>query len=423
MGPRRRIASNASSITDGLGSLSPSDSASNPDLAAPSLAELPTAETIRQWQTQRSFVATSTSGISYGPRPKPFAAERNDGHYNLQQQTSQRYSNMRAPVLLQSTDSLAPFTRNTIQALPLGVLPFESNLQQTNFSPRAGLQTQPIIQYWQSRYGRAHFEQAHHVEHPHSTMFPLVLGPFKAQLATISKDAATAAQSGKKSSAGTTQQHAINKGHLTPAKGSRKDHKRKACDEANETNTNTKRQRLTGPNGPSSVNNPPAPMSDAEVERRADRIFHMDPWLWSVSDVHFSLTNVHSHDLRRIHNLSHLTLPQDRLGLILRKFKIDGQKLLVNLTQAELRGLGITQADSLAATGFLLDEIRSRSPLYQLQQNSGQTPTPISSTITLAPQTNEASTAIIHRIQQRHDSLESQFSDQQRRESGLTFDA
>ena len=277
MGPRRRRASKASSITDGLGSFSPSNSANNPNLAAPSLAELPTAETIRQWQTQQSFVATSISGISYNLRPKPFAAERNDGHYTLQQQTSQRYSNIRASVLLQSTNFQGPFTRNTSQAIPLRVLPFESNQQPFNFSPRAGLQTQPIVQYWQSRYSRAHFEQAQHVEHPPSTMFPPVLGPFKPQLATISKDAAVAAQSGKKPSAGTTQQHAIKTGHLTQAKGSRKDHKRKACDEANETNTNTKRRRLTGPNGPSSINNPPAPMSDAELKRRADRIFHMDP--------------------------------------------------------------------------------------------------------------------------------------------------
>ena len=184
-------------------------------------------------------------------------------------------------------------------------------------------------------------------------------------------------------------------------------------DGADETNTNTKRRRRIGPHAPSSANdplndNPPAPVSDDELERRAVHVFNTDPWLWSVSDVYFALTNVRSYDLRQLDNpdlddlhLGNLTPPHPHIGLILIKFIIDGPKLLVNVTQPWLMGLGITRADHLAATRFVLDKIRLRSPTYQHHQKHILNPIPMLSTQTAGPQSPESRQAVLDSIRQQ----------------------
>ncbi len=382
------------------------DSVSNLDLAAPSLAELHTAEAICQLKTQQNPVESPINGNSYGPKRNTFAAERNDGHLTLQQQTSQTYSNSRAPVLLQSTNFPNPFAGNSSQAFPLGASAFGSYQQHPSYFPRPGLQTQPIvqsyeaqdqygvIQHGQPQHGQPQYGQAQHVEHSRSTIFPPVLGPFQRQLETILEDAAAEAQSGNTPSAGTVQQHS------TQANGSRKNRKRKDSDGADETNTNTKRRRSTGPYVPSSANDPPsddpqAPKSDAELERQAVHIFNRDPWYWSAREVYFSLTNVRSFDLR--HN-DNLTLPHPHLGLILSKLVMDGPTLLVNLTQANLQGLGITRADHRTATGFVLENMRHRSPIYQFYRNAYHIPT--LSAKTLGPQSVESHDAVLSQLHQ-----------------------
>lgn len=387
------------------------------DLAAPSLAELDTAEAICQLKTHQSSVEPPMNGISYGPKRNSFAAEQNYGQHTLQQQTSQLTPHTISPALLYSTNLPNPsadnygtfnFYGNSSQAFPWSAKAFE------NHFPQARLQTQPIAhpheardqyllsQYGQPQYGRPQYGHAQHVEHSPHTNFPHILGPFQSQRNHISQDAAAAAQ-----------QHSIKTRNLTQANGSRKDLKRKYSDGADETNTNTKRRRRIGPHAPSSANdplndNPPAPVSDDELERRAVHVFNTDPWLWSVSDVYFALTNVRSYDLRQLDNpdlddlhLGNLTPPHPHIGLILIKFIIDGPKLLVNVTQPWLMGLGITRADHLAATRFVLDKIRLRSPTYQHHQKHILNPIPMLSTQTAGPQSPESRQAVLDSIRQQ----------------------
>ena len=180
------------------------------------------------------------------------------------------------------------------------------------------------------------------------------------------------------------QQHSINTGKITQRNGSRK---RKSTNRADETNTNPKHRRRTGHYVPYSANdNPPASISDDEFKGRAMHLFNTDPWLWSVSNIYFSLTNVRSYDL--LHNDT-LTLPHPHLGLILSKFVIDGLKLLINLTQPFLLSLSITRADYLAATTSLLDKIRDRLPTYQHHRQHSLNPILMASLQTLAPQSAE----------------------------------
>ena len=400
-----------------------SDSGSNlenmDDVAGPSLTELHTAEAICQLKTHQSFVEPMNSTF-YGPKRNSWAAEKNYGHHTLQQQTRQPTP---IPVLLQSTSFLNPsadnygtfsFYSNSSQAFPWSAEAFE------NYFPRAGLQTQPIVQtydahdqyrsprdgpqthpivqnykaqnqyglsqYGQPQYDRPQYGQAQLVERSQQTIFPHTLGPFLPQRNSITQDAAAAAQ-----------QHPVNTGNITQGNGSRK---RKSTNGADETNTNPKRRRRTGHYVPYSANdNPSAAISDDELKRRAVHIFNTDPWLWSVSDVYFSLTNVRSYDL-----LQNDTLPllHPHLGLILSKFVIDGPTILINLTQSFLLSLGITRADHLAATTSLLDKIRDRSPTYQqhLQRQHTLNPIQMASLQTLAPQSPESRHTVLNSMHQ-----------------------
>ena len=120
------------------------------------------------------------------------------------------------------------------------------------------------------------------------------------------------------------------------------------------------------------------------------------------------MTNGRSYDLRQLDNpdlddlhLGNLTLPHPHIGLILIKFIIDGPKLLVNVTQPWLMGLGITRADHLATTRFVLEKIRLRSPTYQHHQKHILNPIPMLSTQTAGPQSHVIRQAVLDSIHQQ----------------------
>ena len=391
--------------------LTPSDSASNPDLATPSPAGRRAAETLFHLRTQQSSVKPPMNGLPYDPNRNPVAVEWNDGHPSWQQQTGHLYPNLRSPILFQSTNFPNPFAGNSSQASQVGASAFGSNQQHSPYFPRAPIvqsyepQNQyryGPIQYGQPHYGYPQYGQAQPVEHSWSSIFPGSLGSFRSPLDTIAEDNAAAAYFENTALAGTTQQHFLNTGDLTQANGSRKNLKRKDSDAVDETNTNTRRRRRTDSYVPSSAHDRPsdsrlAPLSDSELERHARQVYESDPWWWTVADVYFSLTNVHSYYLQSNEDLS---LPNPHLGLIVRKYKINGSKLLVNLTPADLQGLGITQEDHLTSTVRVIEQMRARSPIYQGHSAVYQDPVPLLLNGSLGPQSRESRDKVVSDIRQ-----------------------
>lgn len=411
------------------------------DLASLSLAELHTAEAICQLKSHRSYVEPMNS-IFYGPKRNSWAVEKSHGHHtlqptrqptpipglhqstNLQIPSAENYGTFsfygnssqafpwsaeafekyfpRAGLQIQTQPIVQPYG-NSSQAFPWSAeaysprahtqtLPIVQTYEaQNQYGSRAGLHTQPIVQtyeaqnqYRQPQDSRLQYVQPQHVEHSQQTIFPRILGPFSPQRNSISQDAAA-----------TAQQQSTN---TTQVKGSRK---RKFSDET--TSTTKRRRRRTNHYIPNDLltNNRPAPISDDALKRRAIHLFKTDPWLWSVTDVYFSLTNILSYDLHHHPTL----LPHPHLGLILSKFVIDGPKLLINLTRPFLLSLGITRADHLAATLSLLEKIRDRSRTYQhhhrhQEQHQFLNPIPMASLQTLAPQSAESQNTVLSSIHQ-----------------------
>lgn len=322
------------------------------------------------------------NSTSYGPKRNSWAAEQSYGRQTRQPTLH--------PVLAQSINFANPAADN------YGTYSFCGSLNQAFPQlaeasdqyrvPLASLQTQPIIQTYEgqkqygSQYGQPRYSQPQYVQ-------PRTLGFFEPQQNSDSRDAAAA------------HQNSINTKDSAQANNLRK---RKSsnvtmADDNCVTDTPTKRRRRTGQYA-ASHDRPPATISDDELKGRAVHLFKTDPWLWSVNDVYFSLTNTRSHDL--LDNTDNNALPYPHLGLILRKLVIDGPKLLINFTQPFLLGLGITRADHLTATMSLLDKIRARSQIYQHHRHHSLNPIPMASLDTLAPQFAESEHAVLDSVRQ-----------------------
>ena len=384
------------------------------DLAGPTLSDIRTAEAMCQLKNHQSYVEPMNSA-SHGPKRNSWAAEQSYGR-QIRQPTPH-------PVLAQSINFANPaadnygtysFHGNSCQPFPLSAEAFEKHFPRAGFQiqpviqsyeahnqyrsqygypqsvvqsheaydqyrvPLASLQTQPIIQthedhnQYGSQYGQPQCGQPQYMQ-------PRTLRFFEPQQNSDSQDAAAA------------HQNSMNTREPPQANTSRK---RKSSDV---TDTPTKRRRRTGQYA-ASHNRPPVVMSDDELKGRAVEIFEKDPWIWTVSDVYFSLTNTRSHEL--LNDTNNNALPHPHLGLILSKLVVDGPKLLVNFTQPFLISLGITRADHLFATMSLLDKIRARSPTYQDHRHRSLEPIPMASADTLAPQSAESKHAVLESMRQ-----------------------
>ena len=336
------------------------------DLAGPTLSEIHTAEAIYQLKNYQSYVESMNS-TSYGPKRNSWAAEQSYGR-----QTRQPTPHS---VLARSINFANPAADNygtySFYGKSSQAFPWSAETYDQYRVPLASLQTQSIIQSYEdqsqygSQYGQPQYSQPQYVQPP-------TLGFFEPQQNSDSQDAAAAHQNSMTNSS----------------------RKRKSSDV---TDTPTKRRRRTGQYAVFH-DHPPATISDGELKGRAVHLFNIDPWLWSVCDVYFSLTNIRSHDL--LDNTNNNALPHPHLGLILRKLVIDGPKLLINFTQPFLLGLGITRADHLTATMSLLDKIRARSPTYQHHRHRSLNPIPMASLDTLAPQSADSKHAVLDSMRQ-----------------------
>ena len=262
------------------------------DLVTPSLAELHTAEAICQLKTHQGFVEPMNSTF-YGPKRNSWAVEKSHGHHTLQQQIRQPTP---IPVLRQSTNFLNPLTdnygtfsfyRNSSQAFPWSAEAFEK------YFPRAGLQThtQPIErtyeaqnQYGQPQDGRPQYGQAQHVEHSQQTVFPRTLGPsnlsetafrkmLPLQLNSILSTPETSRKRMAHASAKVPTSRRDKYQHQASPPQRSLHHPQPSAQQPSSTHI---RQFTQPPRYPS---------------------LQQDPWLWFVSDVYFSLTNILSYDL------------------------------------------------------------------------------------------------------------------------------